>query len=52
MLHSKLQDHRIFGSREVFTIYGHGSHIGHVTKTISINLCALSPMETSLEIWL
>ena len=38
MLHTNLQGHRLFGSREedfvkVFTIYGHGGHIliGHVT---------------------
>ena len=36
MLHAKFQDHRICGSGEedfikVFTIYGHGGHLGHVT---------------------
>ena len=35
MLHAKFQDHRPFGSGEevfkVFTIYGHGGHLGHVT---------------------
>ena len=38
MLHTKFQGHRPFGSREedflkVFTIYGHGGHLGHVTRT-------------------
>ena len=41
MLHAKFQDHRISGSGEdflkVFTIYGHGGHLGHVTCTIYIN---------------
>ena len=41
MLHAKFQDHRTFGSGEedflkVFTIYGHGGHLGHVTCTIYI----------------
>ena len=39
MLHTKFQGHRSIGSGEedflkVFTIYGHGSHLGHVTRTI------------------
>ena len=38
MLHTKFQGHRPFGSGEdffkVFTIYGHGGHLGHVTWTI------------------
>ena len=38
MLHAKFQDHRTSGSGEDFfkgfTIYGHGSHHGHVTCTI------------------
>ena len=36
MLHAKFQDHRISGSEEdlrvFFTIYGHGGHLGHVTR--------------------
>ena len=36
MLHAKFQNHRTCGSGEedffkVFTIYGHGGHLGHVT---------------------
>ena len=39
MQHTKLQGHRPFGTGEekflkVFTIYGHGGHLGHVTMTI------------------
>ena len=42
MLHAKFQDHRTSGSGElrflkVFTIYGRGSHLGHVTWTIYKN---------------
>ena len=39
MLHSKFQEHRTLGSEEkrflkVLAIYGHGGHLGHVTKII------------------
>ena len=39
MLHTKSQGHRPSGSGEedfqrVFTIYGRGGHLGHVTRTI------------------
>ena len=39
MLHTKSQGHRSIGSGEedffkVFTLYGHGGHVGHVTQTI------------------
>ena len=42
MLHAKLQEHRTSGFGEedffkVFTIYGHGGHLRHVTWTIYIN---------------
>ena len=43
MLHAKFQDHRTLGTRgkdfKIFTmvLYGHGGHLGHVTKTIFIN---------------
>ena len=41
MLHAKFQDHRTSGSGvedfNVFIIYGHGSHLGHVTWPIYIN---------------
>ena len=44
MLHNQFLDHRTLGSKEEdFTIYGHGSHLGHVTKTIFINRCYLFP---------
>ena len=41
MLHAKSQDHRTSGSGKdflkVFTIYGRGGHLGHVTWAIYIN---------------
>ena len=41
MLHTKFQNHRPSGSEEekflnVFAIYSHGGHLGHVTLTIYI----------------
>ena len=42
MLHTTSQGHWPFGPRKedikrVFTIYGHGGNLGHVTSTIGIN---------------
>ena len=46
MLHTKSQGHLPFGSGEdflrVYTIYGNGGHLGHVTRTIWTNLGSLS----------
>ena len=45
MLHAKFQGHIgvVLGSGEkVLNIYGHGGHLGNVTKTIFINLCPFS----------
>ena len=44
MRHAMFQDHRTLGSAENFAIYGHDSHLGHVSKTI---LHKLSIMENS-----
>ena len=40
MLHTKFRGNRLAGSGEndfyrVFTIYGHGGHLGHVTSIMS-----------------
>ena len=48
MLHTKFQGHWSIGSGEedffnVFTIYGHGGHVGHVTQLICINFHSYSP---------
>ena len=42
MLHTKFRDNRPARSGEedfyrVFTIYGHGGHLGHVTSILSTN---------------
>ena len=52
MLHTKSQGHRPSGSGEedflrVFTIYGRGGHLGHVTRTICTNFH--SPILRSLH---
>ena len=49
MLHTKFQGHRSINSGEedffyVFTIYGHGGHLGHVTLSICINFHSHSPI--------
>ena len=48
MLHTEFQGHGSVGSGEedffkVFTIYGHGGHVGHVTQLICINFQSYSP---------
>ena len=48
MLHAKFQDHMTTGSGgedflKVFTIYGRGGHLGHVTRTIYKNFRYLFP---------
>ena len=48
MLHTNFQGHRPFGSEEedfckVFTIYGHGGHLGHVTWTVCTKFCSPIP---------
>ena len=52
MLHKKSQGHRPSGSGEedflrVFTIYGRGGHLGHVTKNVRTNF--RSPILRSLH---
>ena len=47
MLHTKFLGNRPAGSGEdflrVFTIYGHGGHLGHVTSIMLINFYFLVP---------
>ena len=48
MLHAKFQDHMTSGSGEedffmVFTIYGYGGHLGHVTSIMSSDFLFLVP---------
>ena len=54
MLHAKFQDHRTSGSGEeyffkVFTIYGCGGHLGHVTLTIYINFHSPFPRRLHIK---
>ena len=56
MLHTMFQGHWSTGSGEedffkVFTIYGHGSHVGHVTELICINFHSLFSLKLSYEFW-
>ena len=47
MLQAKFQDHRTSGSAEdfqrVFTIYGRGGHLGHLTSIMSSDFHFLVP---------
>ena len=47
MLHTKFRGNRLAGSREdflrVFTIYGRGGHLGHVTSIMSSDFHFLVP---------
>ena len=57
LLHAKFQDHRTYGSGgqdflKVFTIHGHGDHLGNVTLTIYTYFRSPIPKEASFEIWL
>ena len=57
MLHTKFRENRSTGSGEedflkVFTIYGHGGHLGYVTWTIYINFRFPLAKEAAHKIWL
>ena len=54
MLHTKIHGNRSVGFREedfwrVFTIHGHGSHLGHVTSIMSINFHFLVPESLQIK---
>ena len=53
MLHSKLRGNRSTGSGEDFLgdfiIYGHGSHLGHVTWTIYTNFASPFPRKLHIK---
>ena len=54
MLHTKFCGNRPAGSGEkdffkVFTIYGHGSHLGHVTWTIYTNFHSPFPRRLHIK---
>ena len=54
MLHTKFRENRPAGSGEedflrVFTIYGRGGHLGHVTWTIYINFRSSFPRRLHIK---
>ena len=56
MVHTMFQGHWSIGSGEEdffkdFTIYEHGSHVGHVTQFICISFHFLFSLKLSYEFW-
>ena len=56
MLHPKLRGNRPAGSEEedflrVFTIYGHGGHLGHGTSIMLSDFHFLVPKSFQKKIW-
>ena len=54
MLHTKFHRNRPAGSGgedffKVFTIYGHGGHLGHKTWTIYTNFCSPFPRRLHIK---
>ena len=57
MLHAKLHDYGISGSREeefkiFFIIYGHDGHLGHLTKMLFTKFMSPLPKKAPHKIWL
>ena len=52
MMHTKFQGHGLLVPEKikVFTIYGYGGHLGHVTRTVWANFP--HPIDAPYEIWL
>ena len=56
MLHTKFHGKRPAGSGEedfyrVFTIYGHGGHLGHVTSIMSLDFQISLYLKAYIKIW-
>ena len=54
MLHTKFRENRPAGSGEedflrVFTIYGHGGHLGHVTQMLRTNFRSPYPRRLHIK---
>ena len=53
MLHTKFRENRPAGSGEdflrVFTIYGRGGHLGHVTQVPRTNFCSPYPWRLRIK---
>ena len=56
MLHAKFLGNQTIGSVEdflrVFTIYGSGGHLGHVTQLPQSNFCSPYLRKLHIKIWL
>ena len=57
MLHTKIQDHVSIGSGQeffkgIFTIYGHGGHVGQLTQLIFIDFHSSSPISFHIKLGL
>ena len=57
MLHTKFRENRPAGSGDedflrVFTIYGRGGHLGHVTQMTANKISFPLPKEAPHKIWL
>ena len=55
MIHIKFQGNRSIGCGEdfwmVFSLYGHGGHLGHVTQTICINFHSCIPISFHIKFY-
>ena len=51
MIHAKVQGHSLIGLvvHEIFTIYGHGSHYGHVIQLSKVNLSYPLPLMIHMQ---
>ena len=53
MLNTKPQGEWPFGAGEdflgVFTIYGRGGHLGHLTRTLRTNFCSPIPLRLHMK---
>ena len=49
MLHTKFHENRPAGSGEVFTIYGRGGHLGHVTQMPQTNFRSPYPRRLHIK---
>ena len=54
MLHTKFRENRPAGSgeedfRRVFTIYGRGGHLGHVSQMPQTKFCSLYPSRLHIK---
>ena len=51
MLHTEFRENRLLRRSvlKVFSIYGRGGHLGHVTRTIYINIRSLFPKRLHIK---